>query len=152
MGLHVQIDLDYYWHNIMQALSQPISNLQYVPIIRTICKEVNTHKCQGTIVVHALLHSVWMRWTSEGNISVLVGTTIKSTETSSWDETRSECMHFNPYFSRVCSIQLNYRDLATVAFYQSLLINTSLCTFNFYLCIAMHNYNYRTIKILILWH
>ena len=34
--------------------------------------------------------------------SVLVGTAIKSTETSSWDETRTECMHFNPCFS--CTI------------------------------------------------
>ena len=37
--------------------------------------------------------------------SVLVGTAIKknNTETSSWDETRSEFMHFNPYFSWVYS-------------------------------------------------
>ena len=35
--------------------------------------------------------------------SVLVGTAIESTETSSWDETQTECMHFNPYFSRVYS-------------------------------------------------
>ena len=31
--------------------------------------------------------------------SALVGTTIKSTETSNWDKTQTECMHFNPYFS-----------------------------------------------------
>ena len=29
--------------------------------------------------------------------SVLVGTAIKSTETSSWDETKTKCLHFNPY-------------------------------------------------------
>ena len=29
--------------------------------------------------------------------SVLVGTAIKSTETSNWDETRTECVNFNPY-------------------------------------------------------
>ena len=36
--------------------------------------------------------------------SALVKTAIKSTETSSRDETQTECMHFNPYFSRVYSI------------------------------------------------
>ena len=35
--------------------------------------------------------------------SVLVRTKIKSTETSSTDETRTECMHFNPYSSQVFS-------------------------------------------------
>ena len=38
--------------------------------------------------------------------SVVVGTTIKCTQTSSWDETQSECMHFNPYFSHVLILVL----------------------------------------------
>ena len=36
-------------------------------------------------------------------ILILVGTAIKSTETSSWDETWIDYMHFNPFFSWVYS-------------------------------------------------
>jgi len=39
-------------------------------------------------------------------VSTLVVTAIKSTETSSWDETRTECMHFDPYSLAVYAEQL----------------------------------------------
>ena len=56
--------------------------------------------------------------------SVLVGTAIKNNETSSWDETQTECMHFNPYFScTVYSIEVGIKCLHSVRVSSQLLVS-----------------------------
>ena len=55
---------------------------------------------------------------------VLVGAAIKSTEASSWDEAQTECMHFNPYFSRKVGI----KKLHSVCVYLSCLFQCFITT------------------------
>jgi len=68
-----------------------------------------TSTCSKTVLVNVVTfcYSYYITYDNKCKknlkISVLVGTAIKSTETSSRDETRTEYMHFNPFFSQLYS-------------------------------------------------
>jgi len=44
--------------------------------------------------------------------SVLIGTAIRSTATSSWDEIRTECMHFNPCTAYLAKVGIKMHGLS----------------------------------------
>ena len=103
--------------------------------------------------ISAISNMLYNKCTKKLKFSVLVGTAIKRTKTSSWDETQTECMHFNLYFSRVyntanvrlkCmhSVSVLSQLLVSVLFLQSLLTlkisYTCLCI----LILVMQLYSY----------